>query len=180
MRIIAGIYRSRVLKRVESNKTRETRDMIKEAIFNHIGPYFSDEVVLDLFCGSGSLGIEALSRGAKQCYFNDASKEATNVVNENMRILDIKSSGIVTNQDFLSFLLATSQVFDIIFLDPPYSLDVTDEIIEVISKRKLLSNHGIIILLTGKLTLLKDEIFDIIKYKEKTKGITKISYWKRG
>ncbi|MBN2604939.1 MAG: 16S rRNA (guanine(966)-N(2))-methyltransferase RsmD [Bacilli bacterium] len=180
MRVIAGTHRSRILKGVESNRTRETKDRIKEAIFNSIGPYFSDETVLDLFAGSGALGIEAISRGVKKCTFVDSCKEAIDVITDNILSLKIQSNSSIVYNSYVPFLHSESTPYDIIFLDPPYKLEVLDEIIGEIAKRKLLTKHGIIVALYDKNNTINPQNNGIIEYKQKTTGVTTVSYLKWG
>ena len=180
MRVIAGTFRSRILKEVGERSTRETKDLVKESMFNSIGPSIIEKRVLDLFAGSGSLGIEALSRGAKTCVFIDSNIKAISIIRENIVKLDLMNLSGIVKGEYFKYLNSTSSKFDVIILDPPYSMDVINSIIELISFKKLLSDNGVIIALTEKNTVLKEKNNDIIKYKEKTKGITKISFWKWG
>lgn len=180
MRVIAGTFRSRILKEVLSEDTRSTKDRIKEQIFNSIGPYFDDLVVLDLFAGSGSLGIEALSRGVNKAVFIDNSKLAIRVITENILALKIPDKSEIIQSLYVDYLNNTSLVFDIIFLDPPYILEEIDEMISIISKRKLLSENGKIVCLYSKNSSIKEKNNDIIEYKQKISGITKISFMKWG
>lgn len=180
MRVIAGEFRSRIIKEVGLASTRETKDLVKESIFNSIGPNFIEKSVLDLFAGSGSLGIEALSRGASRCTFVDHNKHAIKTINQNLHSLKLASNIEVVLSEYAKFLNNLDQEFDIILLDPPYDLDVIDLIIDIVSKKKLLSENGVIVVLSSKKSLIKDNISDIIKYKEKVKGITRISFWKWG
>ena len=129
MRVIAGKHRSRILKEVLSENTRSTKDRVKEQIFNSIGPYFDDLVVLDLFAGSGSLGIEAISRGVNKAVFVDNSRLAIKVITENILTLKIPDKSEVIQSLYIDYLNNASQVFDIIFLDPPYKLEEIDKMI---------------------------------------------------
>lgn len=177
MRVIAGLYRSRVLKEVESTSTRSTKDRVKESIFNSIQTDIYESVVLDLFAGSGALGIEALSRGANHAYLNELSPKASKVVQENVSTLQIDAATIST-LDYVDFLLSTKETFDIILLDPPYHMEVIDEAIRLIAKRELLNKDGIIVCLYAKNNSLQEENDGIIEYKKKTIGITNVSYMK--
>ena len=103
MRVIGGTHRSRVLFEVDSEKTRETRDRVKESIFNSLHTILFDSVVLDLFAGSGSLGIEAISRGAKQVHFVDTAGLACKIVKKNVELLNIWPQSIIAKSDYLVF-----------------------------------------------------------------------------
>ena len=180
MRVIAGTFRSRVLDEVNSDKTRETKDRVKESIFNSIQADLYDAHVLDLFAGSGSLGIEAISRGSKDCVFVDQMKEAIDVVRSNIKKLSIEKQSEIYYGDFESYLEKTYQSFDVILLDPPYSLKVLNSIIKTIARKKLLNKDGIIVSLYSKNDTLQKENNGIIEYKKKTIGVTNVSFMKWG
>jgi 16S rRNA (guanine(966)-N(2))-methyltransferase RsmD len=180
MRVISGTFRSRVLYEVESNTTRETKDRVKESIFNSISGHLAEANVLDLFAGSGSLGIEAISRGSHFCDFVDQEKVAMTALRKNILVLQIEENSGIHHMNYTSFLEKTYHEYDVILLDPPYKLDVIDEIIKVIANKKLLSKDGIIVSLYSKNNNLKKENNGIIEYKKKTIGITNISYMKWG
>lgn len=177
MRVIAGQYRSRILKEVEESTTRSTKDRVKESIFNSIQNDVYDSIVLDLFAGSGALGIEALSRGAKHAVLNELNPKAIKVITENAKNLKIANCTI-TSLDYIDYLISCKESYDIILLDPPYHMDVIDEIIAVISNKRLLNEEGIIISLYGKNNSIKSENSDIIEYKKKNIGITNVSFMK--
>lgn len=180
MRVIAGTFRSRLLNEVGHASTRETKDLVKESMFNSLGPYIIEKNVLDLFAGSGSLGIEALSRGAKSSVFVDNNILAIKVIRENLDKLNILDSSSIVKDEYLDYLNSTSMKFDVILLDPPYKMDIINSVIDLIATKDLLSKNGTIIALSQKNTVLNELNNDIMKYKEKTKGITKISFWKWG
>jgi 16S rRNA (guanine(966)-N(2))-methyltransferase RsmD len=180
MRVIAGTFRSRILSEVESNNTRSTKDRVKEQIFNSVGPYFNGLNVLDLFSGSGSLGIEAISRGVDKCVFIDSDRLAIKVITNNVLTLKIQDKSEIIQSLYSDYLNNTNEVFDLIFLDPPYSLEELDLIISIISKRKLLREDGKIVCLYSKKSSIKEKNNDIIEYKQKISGITKISFMKWG
>jgi 16S rRNA (guanine966-N2)-methyltransferase len=180
MRVIAGTFRSRILNEVESNNTRSTKDRVKEQIFNSVGPYFNGLSVLDLFSGSGSLGIEAISRGVDKCVFVDNDRLAIKVITDNILKLKIQDQSDIIQSLYGDYINNTNEEFDLIFLDPPYSLEELDVIISIISKRKLLKKDGRIVCLYSKNTSIKEKNNDIIEYKQKISGITKISFMKWG
>jgi 16S rRNA (guanine(966)-N(2))-methyltransferase RsmD len=178
MRVIAGKHRSRKLKEVPTKQTRETKDRVKESIFNSIQEYVYDARVLDLFCGSGSLGIEALSRQAAFCDFNDFSDTAIEVTKDNLSTLNLTKHSKVTRIDALKLLDVLRDPYDIILLDPPYASNLLEQIIIQIAENNLLNEHGIIVVLYSKQKKLELQNCDIIEYKKKTIGITNISYLK--
>lgn len=177
MRVIGGIYRRRILKEVEEKTTRSTKDRVKESVFNSIQNHLYDSTVLDLFAGSGALGIEAISRGANHITLNEINSKAVKVIEDNIKTLGINDCTIKT-YDYVDFLISSKEAYDVILLDPPYHMNVIDEIIELISKKRLLSEDGIIVCLYDKLNSLKEENNGIIEYKKKTIGITNVSYMK--
>jgi len=179
MRVIAGKHRRRLLVEVNSKTTREIKDRVKETIFNSVGPYFHDEVVLDLFAGSGALGIEAISRGASKAVFIDNFHIAIKTIKFNLDTLGIEE-GIVYNSGYLEYLYKTEEKFDLIFLDPPYIMEEINQVISIISDRKILSEDGIIVCLYEKNNSIDEENNGIIEYKQKTIGVTKVSFMKWG
>ena len=180
MRVISGTFRSRILDEVSSDKTRETKDRVKETIFNSITNNLYDAITLDLFAGSGSLGIEALSRGAKECVFVDKMVDAIDVVRKNVGKLHVANICEIFHGDYNDFLMKTYHNFDVILLDPPYHMEVIDDIIKTIARKKLLKDDGVIIVLYSKNNSIKSENNGIIEYKKKTMGITNISFMKWG
>jgi 16S rRNA (guanine(966)-N(2))-methyltransferase RsmD len=175
MRVIAGKYRSRILKEVELQTTRSTKDRVKEAMFNSIMTHIPEAKVLDLFAGSGALGIEALSRGASHCVMVEHNRQASKVIQENIRNLKIDSCDLY-EMDYQAYLNESQERFDLIVLDPPYQLGVLSNIVSFISDKNLLEPHGVIVCLSDKMTSVKDNFNAIIEYKTKVKGLTKISF----
>lgn len=120
MRVITGSARGRRLISPEGYEVRPTTDKVKESIFNIIQFQLEDATVLDLFAGSGQLGIEALSRGAAKAVFVDSSKKSLEVVKKNIELCRFQSESIAHLGDSIAFLKSCRQIFDIVFLDPPY------------------------------------------------------------
>ncbi len=177
MRVIGGTHRSRILEEVEGSQTRETKDRVKESIFNSISSYIYDSVVLDLFSGSGSLGIEALSRGAKHAVFNDSYKKAFNVLQNNISTLNLNDQTTVYRNDYIDCIEKQTTPFDVILLDPPYELSVLNKIITLIDENKLLTPSGIIVILSKKGRVITDTE-QLVITKTKNMGITKVTYMK--
>lgn len=125
MRIIGGKYRSRVLAAFPGTDVRPTADRVKESLFGILSLKIYGARALDLFCGSGALGLECLSRGAREVVFNDVSRESLKLLEKNMKSLGIEKGGEakVYNLDYSAFLDAGREPFDLIFLDPPYRLE---------------------------------------------------------
>jgi len=144
MRIISGSARGRKLLEPAGDKIRPTTDMVKESVFNIIQFDIEGRRVLDLFAGTGQLGIEALSRGAAMCVFVDESPDAIRVINENIRRSGITEGASVVRGDAFSFLEHGGK-FDVIFLDPPYDTKCLDRAIEKIIEFDILKDNGIIV-----------------------------------
>lgn len=134
MRVITGTARGRVLRTLEGEDVRPTTDRVKEAVFSIIQFEIEGRRVLDLFAGSGQLGIEALSRGAASATFVDMSKDSLSAVKYNLEHTKLGDNAKVVQTDALSFLKLTKDKFDIVFLDPPYASSL------VVDSMKLLSD----------------------------------------
>ena len=148
MKVISGFLKGRKILGYDIDGTRPTMDRVKESLFASIQFDIENSVVLDLFAGSGNLGIEAISNGSDKVYFNDLSKEAIKVINKNIAEFDITDKSIVLNLDYrkcLEHLFKNGVKFDIVFLDPPYKLKVINEIIEYILENNMLLDSGLII-----------------------------------
>lgn len=148
MRVISGSFRGLKLKSPDGLDIRPTTDRIKESLFNIIAPYLYDCIFLDLFSGSGAIGIEALSRGAKEVVFVDLDKNSINLINHNIALTKIKDKTKVYNTDALNSinsLKINNKKFDIIFLDPPYNKEFLKPILKEIENTHILKDDGFII-----------------------------------
>ncbi|MBQ2614994.1 MAG: 16S rRNA (guanine(966)-N(2))-methyltransferase RsmD [Clostridia bacterium] len=148
MRVISGLRRGLKLNAPQGVHTRPTTDRVKESVFNIIQFSFPAERVLDLFAGSGALGIEALSRGAKHCVFVDADMAAFRLVKENLRLARFEEQATVLNQQAERFLSSCNEGFDVIFLDPPYNQGFLKPILDTIVEKSLLNEDGILVIET--------------------------------
>lgn len=145
MRVVSGLARGRRLKELQGMETRPTTDKVKESLFNVIQFDIPGRKVLDLFGGTGQLGIEALSRGAAHCTFIDQRRDAAALIRENLKLCRLEENAKVVQGDSLAFLSSCREKFDVIFLDPPYHTDLMDRALELVTKIDILSEHGIII-----------------------------------
>lgn len=144
MRVISGKFRGRKLVCPEGLDVRPTTDRVKENLFNLLQFRIQNSVVLDLFSGSGALGIEAISRGAKEVWFADQSVKSIAYLKENLRNAEFEG-GILT-ADFRAALERLSgKKFDLIFLDPPYSKGLAEKAIEILVKNDMLSSGGVMV-----------------------------------
>lgn len=164
MRVISGKYKGKNLKGFDIDGTRPTMDRIKENMFALIQDYVPDSVVLDLFAGSGSLGIEALSRGAKECYFIDHNPIAIKTINDNVKSID---GAHVIKSSYEEALNNFNVKFDIIILDPPYKDNIISEIIDLIDKKNLLNENGLIVCETDYPLEINRKVYKVRKYGQK-------------
>ena len=149
MKVISGILRGRNIKGYNIDGTRPTMDRVKESLFASINEYIKNSVVLDLFAGSGNLGIEAISNGSDKCYFVDNNRECIKVINDNVNNFGISNKSVVLNRDYriaLKYFRDNNIKFDLILVDPPYKYQVINEILYLVSEYNLLNNGGIIVL----------------------------------
>lgn len=170
MRVIAGKARSMPLKTVEGMDTRPTTDRIKETLFNMCQPYLADSRFLDLFAGSGGIGIEALSRGASASVFVEQNKKAAQCIQENLTFTKLHSQGRVIVSDVLAALplLEREEPFDFIFMDPPYRKGLEEQVLEYLSRSHLIKSDTWIIVETAlgeSMDYLEEMGFSILKTK---------------
>ena len=170
MRIIGGEYRSRILAEFTGENVRPTSDRAREALFNILANKVRAGRVLDLFSGSGALGIESLSRGASEVVFNDYSKDSVAIIKKNLQALKLLGNEKVKvlSYDYSVCLQAVSGKFDIIFIDPPYKFDYGIKALEIIAKNRLLSPNGVAVYENDKSFV--GEIDGLEKYDERKYG----------
>ncbi len=149
MRVITGTAKGRRLKELKGNETRPTTDRVKEGIFNIIQFDIEGRRVLDLFGGTGQLGIECLSRGAAGATFVDARADACRLIRDNLALTGLSDRARVLTADYASVLPSLREKYDIIFLDPPYQTKLLERSLELISQFDILREHGIIVCESG-------------------------------
>ena len=178
MRVIAGKYRRTPLKTLEGTDiTRPTRDMVKEALFSTIG-FVEDKTFLDLFAGSGAIGIEALSRGARDVVFNDSNPKAVSIIKENLQ--KVKEERSVLNLDCRDCLRALKgRQFDFVYCDPPYAFDQQEQLFALLHEYDLLKEKAVVICEVEKNRELAEEMSDMFLYKERKYGINKLMYYQK-
>lgn len=172
MRVISGTARGTKLNSIDNISTRPTLDRVKEALFNIIQTHLQNSNVLDLFAGSGALGIETLSRGAKHCTFCDKSYESVKMLKQNLQKTKFESKATIFIEDYKKCIRSLDEnKFDIIFIDPPYKLDIAVNSIKLILEYDILAKDGIIILETDEeereikeLENINLEVYDVRKY----------------
>ena len=145
MRVISGKYKGKSLQGFDIDGTRPTMDRVKESLFASIQNYVKGSICLDLFAGSGGLGIEALSEGALSCYFVDNNKIVIDILKKNLTSLKVEEDYFLIKKDYVEALKTFDMKFDIIFLDPPYHLNMMNNAIDLIIENNLLNDGGIIV-----------------------------------
>ena len=178
LKIISGEFKGRTIKGFDIDGTRPTMDRVKESLFGTIQNYVPDSVALDLFAGTGNLGFEALSNRASFCYFNDINIKCVKYIESVINELNLKDKSKVTNLNYkkaLKFYKENNIQFDLIFLDPPYKMDVLNEVIEYIKNNNLIKENGLIVCEIDNLYLNVDYYK---KIKEKKYGSKYIVIYK--
>ena len=178
MRVISGAARGRRLRELSGMETRPTTDKVKESIFNIIPFDVEGRRALDLFAGTGQLGIEALSRGAAGCTFVDVRREAAALIRENLAHTGL-AGGTVVQGDFLAFLTGCREKFDLVFLDPPYASGLLERALEVIAKIDIMSENGIIVCESGAEQVLPEFSAPYEKGREYRYGKIKVTLYRR-
>ena len=180
MRIIGGKYRSRVLADFAGQDIRPTSDRAKESLFNILSLKTYGARVLDLFCGSGALGLESLSRGAKEVVFNDFAKESLAVLKKNLATLKIPVNGDeakLSNADYLVCLESVRGQFDVIFIDPPYRFDYGEKALQKIAQKGLLTENGVAVYERDR--PFEGEIEGLEKYDERKYGKAYLTFFRK-
>ena len=168
MRVISGKYKGKRINGYDIDGTRPTMDRVKESMFGTIQDYIKDSVVLDLFAGSGNLGIEALSNGALKGYFVDNNKKVIDIIKKNIDEIGIKEENYLLHMDYreaLHYFSNNNIRFNIIFVDPPYMMKIGQEIIDYVTDNDMLLENGILVVecqedsfnINNKLKVIKDK-----------------------
>ncbi|MCC3865822.1 16S rRNA (guanine(966)-N(2))-methyltransferase RsmD [Terrisporobacter petrolearius] len=181
MRVISGKARGLKLNAPKNDDVRPTTDRVKESLFNMINPYIIDSNILDLFAGTGSLGIECLSRGANKCIFIDNSKESINIIKSNIKKARVENESIVLNLDFksaINSLALKNEKFDVIFMDPPYYKNMFSDALGSIDNKNLLKEDGIIVVEHDTKDRFPDNIGRLYKSRDKKYGNTTLTFYK--
>lgn len=183
MRVISGLRKGHKLKSPKGSDVRPTEDRVKESLFNILNKIDEEAIILDGFAGSGSVGIEFLSRGAKVCYFVDKSRESIKLVEENLIHTKFTDQARVLRKDLL-LLIADFKVdnikFDYIYLDPPFNqLNLIRDVLREISINDILDIDGKIIIEHEKGLVLEDEIYNLEKTDYRKYGSKAVTFYRR-
>lgn len=176
MRVISGRYRGLNLAEFKGKDIRPTSDRVKESLFNILMQKIAGSRVLDLFCGSGSLGIECLSRGAEYVHFNDISQDSINVLGVNLKKLAGTHNIKATKLDYNECLKGVKGQFDLIFIDPPYADDCGIYALQSVAKYNLLSKDGIAIYERDR--SFCGDASTLVKYDERKYGKTYLTFFR--
>ena len=178
MRVISGSARGRKLLAPPGDSTRPTSDRAKEALFNIINIQIRGKAVLDLFSGSGALGIEALSRGATFCIFVEKNAVAADIIRKNLTSSGFTDKSAVFVCNVYDFLKTCDKTFDFIFMDPPYGKNLIPPAIQLIAEKKLLAGSGTIVAETESNEILPDDICKISLSERRKYGKALLNFYK--
>lgn len=176
MRIIAGKLRHRSLQMTNLDTTRETQDKVRGAIFNMIGPYFDGGTVLDLFAGSGAMGIEAYSRGIETIYLNDLEPQAIAVCKKNCSNLGIEVVHFST-LDYRICLKQLPVLMDYVFLDPPYKMNQIEELLSFVEP--VVKPGGYVVFEMSKDSSYPEELQSLCLQKDRCYGIKRVAIYQK-
>lgn len=180
MRIITGKLKGRKLKTPRSFDIRPTSDRVKEAIFSILDPYIhEDTVIVDLFCGTGNLGLEALSRGAKMVYFSDSSRESIALAKENIRDFGVVDQAVILAGDFKQNIKRISGKVDIILLDPPYASGLLLKALQVVAASEVLKEDGIVLCEHTSREAIPEEIGNLNFLKTRKYGSKSVTLYRK-
>ncbi|HRY78518.1 MAG TPA: 16S rRNA (guanine(966)-N(2))-methyltransferase RsmD [Candidatus Izemoplasmatales bacterium] len=180
LRIISGTLKGRKLREASFDTTRPTTDRNKEKLFNILGQYFDGGQALDLFAGSGALGLEALSRGIGRVWFVESDRDAFRVLRSNIESLSLGSSptAVTLLQDGIAFLRTTREKFDLVFLDPPYASDLVVTALEMISQYRILNDQGVVVAENDKQKPPTDAVKDLVAFRDAVEGNTRFTFYR--
>ncbi len=176
MRVITGKARGRLLETLKGDDVRPTTDKVKEAIFSAIQFELEGRRFLDLFAGSGQMGIEALSRGCANATFIDRSKLATRVIERNLSVTNLKQFATVRTMDSVDFIKTTDEEFDLIFIDPPYNKGILQEVMPLCAQR--IKKTGVIICESALNDELLQKYYKFTLDRQRTYGKIKVSIYR--
>lgn len=145
MKIISGVLKGRNIKSYNIDGTRPTMDRVKESLFGMIQSHIKNAICLDLFAGSGSLGLEAISNGCSYCFFVDSNKKCTDSLKKLISEFNVSDKASIFNMDYMDYLESTNTKYDLVFLDPPYKMHCLNDLISYLIDNDLLNNGSLIV-----------------------------------
>lgn len=171
MRIIGGKYKGRYLVNFKADHIRPTTDRVKESLFNILQGYIEGAQVLDLFAGTGNLGIEAISRGAEKVVFVEKNPKSLQLINENLKALGVTEEYEVLKADVMKFLSSSVQAeYDVIFIDPPFTEKMAHDVMELLCQCTLLKPGGILAIESAKKERMEDRYGSLIRHDKRDYG----------
>lgn len=180
MRIIAGKYKGHRLVSFKADHIRPTTDRVKESLFNKWGAYIEGSKALDLFCGTGSLGLEAISRGAEAVDFVDLNDKSLRILKENVKKLGLeKDLYRVIQKDAVRFLKSSETQYDLVFIDPPFTRVMADEVLRALSESQVLKEGSLVAIESGVKEVVHDEYGPLRLYDQKKFGDKTLSLYER-
>lgn len=178
MRIISGKYKGHQLVSFQADHIRPTTDRVKESLFNKIQGYLENAKVLDLFSGTGNLGIEALSRGAAEVTFVEKSKKSIAILEKNLAKLKISEPYRVIQKDVLSFLKSyEGPAFDLIFIDPPFTEEMAHDVMLAVSQSKVFHDETLMMIESGRREKIVDDYSPLARYDVREFGDKFLSFF---
>lgn len=180
MRIIAGTFRSRKVAPVQGMETRPTADKIKQSVFDQLGQSFYGGRALDLFAGSGNIGLEALSRGIDHVVFVDSAKIAIQTIQENVKAFNVQQQCTILHMNYesaLNLLAEQHQTFDLIYIDPPYLHQQMNKILMFLDQHGMVALGGRVVCESLKEDIFQSEYGTLQKIKDTTMGITRVTIY---
>lgn len=179
MRIIAGEYKGRRITAPEDTSVRPTTGKVKEAIFAMLMNDIYDAVTVDLFAGTGNLGLEALSRGARKCYFGDNSRDSLRLIKENIAHCKAEDKSVVIAGSYEKVLDRINEKADIVLLDPPYKEGLMLKCLQRINELDILADDGVIVAEHGGYEDMPEAIGSIVRVKEKRYGTINVTIYRK-
>lgn len=179
MRVVAGEFGGRPLKTLDGKTTRPTTDKVKGAMFNMIGPFFEKGRALDLYAGSGSLAIEAISRGMELAVLVERDHKAQAIIQENIKMTKAEKCFTLLKMEASRAISQLTGQFDVVFLDPPYAKEEIVKTITELEERGLLSQEVLLVCETDRAVALPEEISSFGIWKQKVYGISKVTVYVR-
>ncbi|MCF0141178.1 MAG: 16S rRNA (guanine(966)-N(2))-methyltransferase RsmD [Mogibacterium sp.] len=175
MKISSGDYKYRKL--IVPEGARPTTEKVREAVFSMVRDWIPDAVALDLFAGSGALGLEALSRGAAKCYFNEGDRRSYKVLLQNIDNCKASDNAVCFNADFRNCLARIDETLDVVFLDPPYEAGYYEECFELLEEYKLMEEGSIVVAEHNNDNILPERFGSFVRFKEKKYGTIGVSIY---
>ena len=179
MRIIAGEFKGRKLSVPRDDSVRPTAEKVREAVFSMLQNEIPDAVVLDLFAGTGSLGLEALSRGARRVYFTDRDRQSIALVRSNVKACGAEDRSVILCADYASAISRIHDKIHIVFLDPPYKAGLMEDCLTRLADSPLLPEGGLIVAEHGREEVLPDELSCLQRIRDRKYGKVRVSVYEK-